>query len=43
MHKQSSPYENHCECYKNLASKFKPMLFTLAYFFLHTLSCSDAK
>ena len=29
------PYENQCECYKNLASRSWPMLFTLNYFFLY--------
>ena len=30
---QSFPYENHCECYKKLASGLWPVLFTLTYFF----------
>ena len=41
---QSFPYENHCECYKKLVSRWWPVLFTLTYFFLtHTHSCSAAK
>ena len=41
---QSFPYKNHYECYKKLASRSCPMLFTLTYFFLiYTLYCSAAK
>ena len=41
---QSFPYENHCECYKKLASRLWPLLFTLTYYFLlHTLSSHAAK
>ena len=29
------PYENHLECYKKLASRSWPVLFTLIYFFLY--------
>ena len=29
---QSSPYENHCKCYKKLSSRSWPMLFTLTIF-----------
>ena len=37
-------HENHCKCYKKLASRSGSMLFTLAYFFLiHTLSSSTGK
>ena len=32
---QSFPYENNCKCYKKLASKLWPVLFTLPYFFLN--------
>ena len=32
---QSFPYENHCKCYKKLASRLWPMLFTLTFFFLN--------
>ena len=35
MQVQSFPYENHCECYKKLASRSWPVLFTLTYFFLY--------
>ena len=47
---QSFPYENCCECCKNLASRSSTMLFTLSYFFflyMHSLFfwkikiCSD--
>ena len=31
---QSFLYENHCQCYKKLASRSCSVLFTLAYFFL---------
>ena len=35
---QSFPYENHCECYKKLASRLWPVLFTLRFFlYIHTL------
>ena len=41
---QFFPYENHCECYKKLASRSWLMLFTLTTFFLiHTLSSSAGK
>ena len=30
---QLFPYENHCECYKKLASQSWPVLFTITYFF----------
>ena len=41
---QSFPYQNHCECYKKLASRSWSVLFTLTYFFLiHTLSPSAGK
>ena len=33
---QSIPCENHCECYKKLASRLWPVLFTLTYFFSYT-------
>ena len=32
---QSFPYENHCNCYKKLASRLWSMLFTLTYFFFY--------
>ena len=36
---QCIPYQNHCECYKKLASKSWPVLFTFINFFLlHTFS-----
>ena len=36
--RESFPYENNCECYRKLASKSWPVLFTLIYFFYtHTL------
>ena len=39
---QSSPYENHCKCYKKLTSRSWPMLYTLTYFFSYTYkSCCD--
>ena len=28
-------FQNHCECYKKLASKLWPLLFTLTYFFFY--------
>ena len=31
---QSLPYENHCECYKNLAWRLWPVIFIFTYFFL---------
>ena len=31
----SFPFENHCKCYKKLASRLWPMLFTLTCFFLY--------
>ena len=35
---QSFPFENQWECYRKLALRLWPMLFTLTYFFLiHTL------
>ena len=34
-HKQPFPYENHCKCYKKLASRLWPVLFTLTDFFLY--------
>ena len=38
---QAFPYENHCGCYKKLASRSCPLLVTLTYFFLiYTLSSS---
>ena len=41
---QSFPYENHCKCYKKLAWRLWPVLFTLTDFFLlHTLSSSTGK
>ena len=33
---QSFPWENHFECYKKLASRLWPVLFTLIYFFSYT-------
>ena len=42
--KQYFPYENHRECYKKLAWRSWPVLFTLTDFFLiHTLSSSAGK
>ena len=36
---QFFPYKNHCKNYKKVASRLRPMLFTLTKFFLkHTLS-----
>ena len=36
QHTQSFPYENHCEYYKKLVSRSRPMLFTLKhYLFLY--------
>ena len=35
---QSFPYENNCQCYKKLASRSQPMLFTPTYFCSHTYS-----
>ena len=36
QHTQSFPYENHCECYKKLVSRSRPVLFTLKhYLFLY--------
>ena len=41
---QSFPYENHCKCYKKLASRLWPVLYILTHFFLiHTLSSSAGK
>ena len=41
---QSFPYKNHCKHYKKVASRLRPMLFTLTKFFLkHTLSSSEGK
>ena len=40
---QSFPFANHCECYKKVASRSWPVLFTLTDFFLlHTLFSSVA-
>ena len=37
-------HKNHCKCYKKLASRSGPILFTLTYFFLiHKLSSSTGK
>ena len=33
--KQPFPLENHCKCYKKLASRLWPVLFTLTDFFLY--------
>ena len=33
---QSFPYKNHCECYKKLASRSWPVLFTLNLIFSYT-------
>ena len=40
---QSFSNKNHCECYKKLASRSWPVLFTLPFFLLHTLFSSVAK
>ena len=33
---KSFPYENNCECYKKLASKMWPVLFTVIFFVIHS-------
>ena len=41
---QSFSYESHCKCYKKLASRSWPVLFTTTYFFvIHTVSSSTGK
>ena len=41
---QSCPYEHHCKCYKKLASRSWPVLFTLTcYFPVHAFSSSARK
>ena len=35
---QSFPYENHCKCYKKLASRLWFVLLTFTYFFSYTYS-----
>ena len=41
---QSFSYKNHPKHYKKVASRLRPMLFTLTIFFLkHALSSSEAK
>ena len=36
---ESFPYETQCECYKKVASRLRPILFTVTSFFLsHTHS-----
>ena len=32
---QSFPYGNLCKCYKKLASRLSPVLFTLTFFFIY--------
>ena len=40
---RSFPCENHCKCYKKLASRLWSMLYTLTIFFLYILSSSTGK